>query len=414
MKWTFSSKYATKSHENFADRKHSLCDTTDLRKKRLSCRHAKKALSENELIEVLPHYDGLGIRSKTHITQKVLEASQESLKVIGAFCIGTNQIDLEQAQSHGVIVFNAPYNNTRSVSEVVIAQLISLSRRLGDYNMKTHQKKWDKTSKDSHEIRNKVLGIVGYGHIGSQVSILAESLGLKVIFYDIQKKLPLGRSESTNSLKELLEVSDFVTLHVPEDKSTKHMINTETLSFMKKGSYLLNNSRGSVVKLDDLPAFLETKHLQGVALDVYEKEPSSNQEQFDCILQGYENVILTPHIAGSTEEAQESIGREMADNFIQFLKTGTSLGAVNFPELKAPEKKGVRILNLHKNISGVLGEINNIISEAGLNILSQSLETDSQVGYLILDLECESLDTKVVEKIKNLKPSLKTYCLKKD
>ncbi len=371
-----------------------------------------QALSENELIEKLPHYDALGIRSKTSITPQVLEASQEKLKVIGAFCIGVNQIDLQKTQSMGVPVFNAPYNNTRSVSEIVIAQIISLSRRLGDYNMKTHNKKWEKSSKHSHEVRNKILGIIGYGHIGSQVSILAESLGLKVIFYDINKKLPLGRAQPTNSLKQLLEKSDFVTLHVPEDKSTKHMINKDTLSYMKKGSYLLNNSRGSVVNLKDLLDFLEKECLLGVALDVYETEPASNKEDFHCILQGLENVILTPHIAGNTEEAQESIAKEMSENFINFLKNGTTLGAVNFPQVKAPEKKGMRILNLHKNISGVLGEINNIISEAKLNILTQTLETDHQVGYLVLDLECKRIDPQVIEKIKNLPASLKTCLVK--
>ena len=367
------------------------------------------SLPEKELLKVLGSYDALGIRSKTQVTAQVLKHSKDRLRVVGAFCIGVNQIDLKAAQDCGIPVFNAPYNNTRSVSELVIAEVISLSRNLASYNKKTHGKVWQKSAKDCHEIRNKVLGIVGYGHIGSQVSVLAEALGLRVIYYDIERKLPLGRAEPTMSLEELLRQSDFVTLHVPGNPSTENMINEVTLSQMKKGACLLNTSRGSVVDVKALKKALESGHLQGAALDVYKKEPLSNNEEFICELQGFDNVILTPHIAGSTEEAQDSIGVEMAEIFVRFLKEGNTMGAINVPQIQAPRKKGVRVFNIHQNKLGVLGKINSIVSEAKLNILEQTLSAHEDLGCLILDIEETKLDENVLEEIRKLPFSIKTY-----
>jgi D-3-phosphoglycerate dehydrogenase / 2-oxoglutarate reductase len=344
------------------------------------------APSELELLKLLPQYDAIGIRSKTQLTAKVLEAAG-NLTTIGAFCIGTNQIDLEAARDHGVAVFNAPHSNTRSVAELVIAEMIALSRQLGDRNTKAHTGEWMKSAEGAREVRGKTLGIVGYGHIGSQVSILAEAMGLRVCFYDTLKKLPLGNATAAYSLEELLGCSDFVTLHVPEVAETKNMISSRELSMMKKGSYLINASRGTVVVIEDLVRALKSGHIAGCALDVFPDEPASNKEKFSSPLQGLPNVILTPHIGGSTEEAQKAIGMEVADSFRRYLKIGSSSGAVNFPNVDLPLKQGTsRILNVHRNRPGVLGEINTIISHAGANIEGQYLATDEKIGYLVMDV----------------------------
>jgi D-3-phosphoglycerate dehydrogenase len=365
------------------------------------------APNEQELIDLLPKYSALGIRSKTEITSKVLE-NCSNLLTIGAFCIGTNQIDLASARKQGIAVFNAPHSNTRSVAELVIAEMIALSRQLGDRNNKAHKGEWIKSAEGSKEVRGKVLGIVGYGHIGSQVSILAESMGLQVIFYDAVKKLPLGNARSMSSLDELLTQADFVTLHVPEIPETMNMIGAKELFKMKKGSYLINASRGTVVVIEALVEALKTKHIAGCAIDVFPVEPASNKETFVSPLQGLNNVILTPHIGGSTEEAQKAIGVEVAESFRRYLKIGSSSGAVNFPNVDVPIKKGTsRILNVHRNEPGVLGEINTIISKAGANIEGQYLSTDDEIGYLVMDVHSDHA-FKLSDEIANLKRSIRT------
>lgn len=365
------------------------------------------APDENELIKLLPDYCALGIRSKTEITAKVLEHAKNTL-TIGAFCIGTNQIDLLNARKAGIAVFNAPHSNTRSVAELVIAEMIALSRQLGDRNTRAHQGEWIKSAEGSKEVRGKVLGIVGYGHIGSQVSILAESMGLKVVFFDTIKKLPLGNARPMASLDELLATSDFVTLHVPEIAETMNMIGERELMKMKKGSYLINASRGTVVVIDALVKALKEKHIAGCAIDVFPMEPASNKEKFVSPLQGLSNVILTPHIGGSTEEAQKAIGTEVAESFRRYLKIGSSSGAVNFPNVDLPVKKGTsRILNVHRNEPGVLGEINTIISKAGANIEGQFLSTDDEIGYLVMDVHSDHAE-KLAQEISKLNRSIRT------
>lgn len=365
------------------------------------------APSEEELLKVLPNYDVLGIRSKTEITAAVLKKNPH-LTTIGCFCIGTNQVDLMTARECGVPVFNAPHSNTRSVAELVIAEMISLSRQLGDRNTKAHNGEWVKSAEGAKEVRGKTVGIVGYGHIGSQVSILAESLGLKVVFYDVVKKLPLGNAVAKSSLEELLKVSDFVTLHVPETPETKDMIGAKELAQMKKGGYLINASRGTVVVIEALVDALKSKHIAGCAIDVFPEEPASNKEKFKSPLQGVPNVILTPHIGGSTEEAQYAIGVEVAESFRRYLKIGSSSGAVNFPNVDLPVKQGTsRILNVHKNEPGVLGEINGLISKAGANIEGQYLSTDEKIGYLVMDVHSAHAD-RLAEDIGKLSRSIRT------
>lgn len=368
------------------------------------------APDEAELMKLLPKYQVLGIRSKTEITKKVLEANPH-LWAIGAFCIGTNQIDLKVAKACGTPVFNAPHANTRSVAELVIAEMIALSRQLGDRSMAAHRGEWMKTADGSREVRGKTVGIVGYGHIGSQLSILAESMGLRVVFYDVIKKLPLGNAKAMRSLEDLLGEADYVTLHVPETPQTKNMIGKKQLKAMKKGAVLINASRGTVVDIDCLVEALKSGHLGGCAIDVFPKEPASNKEKFTTPLQGLPNVLLTPHIGGSTEEAQYAIGLEVAESFRRFLKIGTTAGAVNFPNVDLPPGHGTsRILNVHRNEPGVLGEINGLISEAGANIQAQFLSTDDKIGYLVMDLETKSVK-KLSDSIQNLSRSIRTRVL---
>lgn len=364
--------------------------------------------SEEELIKLLPQYHALGIRSKTQITANVLKHSQH-LFALGAFCIGTNQLDLLESRRKAVPVFNAPHSNTRSVAELVIAEMICLSRQLSDRSARAHRGDWDKSAAGSHEVRGKTLGIVGYGHIGSQVSILAESLGLTVYFYDTVKKLSLGNAKAVNSLDELLAKVDFVTLHVPEAPENINMIGPRQLSLMKKGSYLVNASRGSVVDIEALAEVIESGHIAGAAIDVFPHEPASNKEKFISPLQGLSNVILTPHIGGSTEEAQKAIGEEVAESFRRFLKNGSTSGAVNFPNVDLPTKKETsRIMNVHQNKPGVLGEINTIVSQTGANIEGQYLSTDEEIGYLVIDVNSSSAAKEIATKIKELPTSIKT------
>jgi D-3-phosphoglycerate dehydrogenase len=368
------------------------------------------SLSEADLLKVIQNFDVLGIRSKTNLSAEFFNKASHLLTV-GAFCIGTNQIDLVKSNKVGIPVFNAPYSNTRSVAEMVIGQMISLARNLGDRNMQAHQGKWNKSANGCFEVRGKILGIIGYGHIGSQLSVLAESLGLHVIYYDVVKKLPLGNSRSSESMSELLKYSDFVTLHVPETPQTKNMISQKELSQMKKGAFLINASRGTVIDIPALVDSLKSGHLGGVALDVFPYEPQSNSEAFESPLKGLSNVILSPHIGGSTEEAQEAIGAEVAESFIKFLKNGSTRGAVNFPNVDLPtHDKAVRLLNVHKNVPGVLKDINEIVAQAGANISAQYLSTDPEIGYLVMDLE-NAKAQETCEHISKLKTNIKTRIL---
>ena len=347
------------------------------------------APTEEEFVDRLKDYDLVGIRSKSNLTEKIIQANPHLL-AIGAFCIGTNQIRLDSANQFGIPVFNAPHSNTRSVAELVLAEMVALSRQLGDRSSMAHQGEWMKSADGSREVRGKTLGIIGYGHIGSQVSILAEAFGMKVIFYDVVKKLPLGNAQSKTVLNDLLKEADFVSLHVPETPETQDMISLNELMLMKKGSYLINASRGTVVVIDDLVKVLREGHLAGCAIDVFPIEPASNKEKFKSPLQGLKNVILTPHIGGSTEEAQYAIGMEVAESFRKFIRYGTTAGAVNFPNVDLNAKANVtRIMNVHRNEPGVLGELNGFISEAKANIQGQYLSTDSKIGYLVTDLELD-------------------------
>lgn len=364
--------------------------------------------AEAELTEWLKDADVVGIRSKTRLTESILNANKHLL-TIGAFCIGTDQIAHAHANKLGLPVFNAPYSNTRSVAELVIAEIVALSRQLGDRNSKAHNGEWMKSAEGSREVRGKTLGIVGYGHIGSQVSVLAEAMGLRVIFFDVVKKLPLGNSQSVRSLEELLAVSDFVSLHVPDTPQTRNLMGAQEIRAMQKGAFLINASRGTVVDISALAAAIKEKHLGGAAVDVFPEEPASNKEKFVSELQGLPNVLLTPHIGGSTLEAQEAIGSEVATSFVQFLRSGSTRGAVNFPNVDMPilNSDCHRIINTHRNVPGVLGDINTIVSEIGANIQAQSLATDQNVGYLVMDIE-KAEATQVAERISKLKTSINT------
>lgn len=365
------------------------------------------APTQEQYLKVLKDYDLLGIRSKSQITPEILKENSHLL-AIGCFCIGTNQVDLQVAKENAVAVFNAPHSNTRSVAELVLAEMVALARQLGDKNTLAHQGSWKKSAKGSNEIRGKTLGIIGYGHIGSQVSILAEAFGLNVIFYDVSKRLPLGNANPTSSLKELLAQSDFVSLHVPETPDTQDMIGTKELSQMKAGSYLINASRGSVVEIEALKSALESGHIAGCAIDVFPVEPASNEDQFKSPLQGVKNVILTPHIGGSTEEAQHSIGLEVSESLRKFIQLGSTAGSVNFPNLDPVAREGSkRIVNVHKNVPGMLGQINNIISSNGINIEGQQLGTDKDIGYLVMDVQADQVNSLLAE-IKKLDKSLIT------
>ncbi len=379
-----------------------------LEREGFTVRLEKHSPSEAELREWIKECDAIGIRSKTRIPSSII-VENPHVMVIGAFCIGTDQIDIAAANAAGVPVFNAPYSNTRSVAELVMAEIVALSRQLGDRNTKAHRGEWLKSAEGSHEVRGKTLGIVGYGHIGSQVAVLAEAFGMRVIYYDIVKKLPLGNSRPCRSLDELLENADFVSLHVPDTEHTRGMIGEKQLARMRKGAHLINASRGTVVDISALAKAIREKHLAGAAIDVFPNEPSSNKEEFVCELQGLPNVILTPHIGGSTMEAQEAIGAEVAQSFISFLRTGSTRGAVNFPNVDLPvlHPGCQRIINVHKNVPGVLGDINGIVSEVGANIQAQALATDPHIGYLVMDLE-KAEATEVAERISKLKTSIKT------
>ena len=324
-----------------------------------------ESLNPQLLKEKIQDVHVLGIRSKTQVSEDTLSSARRLL-TLGCFCIGTNQVDLKSAKMRGVPVFNAPFGNTRSVAEMTIAEIISLARQLNQRNMEVHQKIWKKTSSGCYEVRGKTLGIIGYGHIGSQLSTLAEALGMRVVYFDILSKLPLGNAKVCHSLHDLLQASDFVTLHVPETPQTLRMMGTTQFKLMKKGSYLINASRGTVVDIPALAAELKSGHLAGAAIDVYPEEPEGNSQSFATDLQGLHNVILTPHIGGATEEAQANIGTEVPASLIRFVNTGSTYGAFNFPSVDVPpSRESHRILNVHKNVPGVLREINRIVSDLG-------------------------------------------------
>lgn len=368
--------------------------------------------SPSELLARAKGYHAVGVRSKTQVTDEVLNGLVD-LEVVGCFCIGTDQVSLKTANKKGIPVFNAPYSNTRSVAELVICEMIALSRRLTDRSQQMHKGVWQKSAEGANEVRGKTLGIIGYGHIGSQLSVLAESMGVQVIFYDIVKKLPLGNARSCESLKDCLSRSDFVSLHVPDTKLTHGMITATELKMMKKGAYLINASRGTVVDIPALAEALRQKHIAGAALDVFPSEPASNKERFVSEIQELENVVLTPHIGGSTAEAQEAIGQEVAESFIKYFSSGATTGAVNFPQLDVHlPQEYPRILNIHANVPGVLGAVNSIISELKGNIVAQHLSTDQNVGYLIMDVGINDI-VEAEKRIAALKTSIRTRVLSK-
>jgi D-3-phosphoglycerate dehydrogenase len=371
---------------------------------------ASAALPEAELAARVRDVHVLGIRSKTQVTPKVLDEARRLLAV-GAFCIGTNQVALDHANRRGVPVFNAPFSNTRSVAELILAEIVVLSRHLGDRSREVHDGRWRKVAAGSHEVRGHTLGIVGYGHIGSQVGVLAEAFGMRVVFYDTMAKLPMGNNRAVAKLDDLLAQSDFVTLHVPETPQTRDLIGAAELAVMKKGACLLNASRGTVVVIDALADALKRGHIAGAAVDVYPTEPESNSDGFHSPLRNLGNVILTPHIGGSTEEAQEAIGREVSAALMKFVNTGATTAAVNFPQVELPLPKNThRILNVHRNVPGVLRDINRIVSEKNANISAQMLATDANIGYLVMDLD-HAVSTEVKNAIAALDTNIRTRIL---
>jgi D-3-phosphoglycerate dehydrogenase len=350
--------------------------------------HAK-SLPEAELKERIADAHIIGLRSRTQLTADVLSHAKR-LMAVGCFCIGTNQVDLVEASKLGIPVFNAPYSNTRSVAELVVAEAIMLLRGIPHKNAQCHVGGWDKSAVGSYEARDKVLGIIGYGHIGTQTGVLAESLGMRVLFYDIEAKLAMGNAHAVASLDELLERSDVVTLHVPETPATKMMFGRAQLEKMRKGAMLINASRGSVVDIEALAESLKSGHLSGAAVDVFPVEPKGNGEPFVSPLIGLDNVILTPHIGGSTLEAQDNIGVEVSSKLIRYSDNGSTLSAVNFPEVSLPEHpQSRRLLHIHRNVPGILSRINEVFSGENVNINAQFLQTDAQVGYVVIDVSAE-------------------------
>ena len=347
----------------------------------------KGALSEAELIEQIKDVHILGIRSKTQITKAVLDAGPRLL-AIGCFCIGTNQVDKVAAMAHGVVVFNAPYSNTRSVAELVIGAAIMLTRRIPDKNKAAHEGVWLKDATDSHELRGRTLGIIGYGNIGTQVSIMAEAMGMHVLFYDIEKKLPLGNAHAAGTLSEVLQAADILTIHTPATLQTANLINAAALAQCKKGALFINYARGEVTDINALAAALTGGQLGGAAVDVYPEEPESNGAHFSTPLQGLPNVLLTPHVGGSTEEAQTGIAQDVSSKLIAFTETGSTHGSHTVPSLSLPMQEGAhRILHIHHNVPGVLSAINTALSAHGINILGQYLKTNEAIGYVVLDVD---------------------------
>ena len=369
-----------------------------------------KALTEEQLIEEIKDVHILGIRSKTQITPNILAAAKK-LQAIGCFCIGVNQVDLKAATKNGVVVFNAPYSNTRSVAELVIGLAIILIRRIPDKNKAAHEGIWMKDAKGSYELRGKTLGIIGYGNIGSQVSVLAEGLGMKVIFYDVETKLPLGNAADGKTLKDVLGKADVVTLHVPETSQTKNLINKTNLKYFKKGSILINYARGEVVDLEALRKAIVDEAIGGAAIDVFPWEPEKNGDRFQTPLQDLSNVILTPHIGGSTEEAQQNIGEDVSIKLFNYLEKGITFGSHTVPALALPPQEGShRILHIHNNVPGVLSAINTQLSKHNINIVGQYLKTNDDIGYVVLDVD-KKLSAKALELLKEVKATIKVRML---
>ncbi|MEE1673671.1 phosphoglycerate dehydrogenase [Agarivorans aestuarii] len=370
----------------------------------------KTSLAEEELIEKIKDVHFIGIRSRTDLNERVLAAANK-LVAIGCFCIGTNQVDLKAAQQKGIPVFNAPFSNTRSVAELVLGEIILLLRGIPEKNAKAHRGEWIKSADNSYEARGKKLGIIGYGHIGTQLGILAETLGMQVYYYDIENKLSLGNATQVADLEQLLAMSDVVSLHVPETAQTKYMFGEAQLAAMKQGSILINASRGTVVEIDSLVSVLESKKLAGAAIDVFPTEPKSNKEEFVSALRGFDNVILSPHVGGSTQEAQENIGIEVASKLAKYSDNGSTLSAVNFPEVALPEHTGTsRLLHIHHNQPGVLTKINLAFAEDSINIAAQYLQTNDSIGYVVIDVETAQAE-QAISKLKEIEGTIRARIL---
>ena len=373
--------------------------------------HLKNSINPKDLRDKIKDVHLIGIRSKTEITEEILNHAKK-LIAIGCYSIGTNQVDLSAAKLKGIPVFNAPFSNTRSVAELIISESILLIRNIPEKNYAAHNGIWNKDASNSFEVRGKNIGIVGYGHIGSQVSVLAEALGMNVYYYDILKKLNLGNAKSCTNLGELLSISDIVTLHVPETELTKNMISLKELRLMKKNSYLINASRGSVVVIKDLAKALEEKHLAGAALDVFPEEPNSNKDPFINELQKFNNVILTPHIGGSTAEAQANIALEVSEKLVRYCDVGSTIGATNFVEVSlAPNIGKQRYLHIHKNQPGVLSKITKVFTSRKLNIASQYLQTDAQIGYVIIDIDQRNNSAEIMKELRAIPETIKARML---
>ncbi|MDK2749358.1 MAG: phosphoglycerate dehydrogenase [Halomonas meridiana] len=372
--------------------------------------HLPTSLDEESLIEKIRDVHFIGIRSRTQLTERVFEAA-EKLVGVGCFCIGTNQVDLDAALKRGIAVFNAPYSNTRSVAELVLAEAIMLLRGIPEKNARAHQGGWLKSAKNSHEARGKTLGIVGYGSIGAQLSVLAESLGFNVIYYDVITKLGMGNASQVASLEELLGRSDVVSLHVPDLPSTRWMIGAKEIAAMKDGAILINAARGSVVEIEPLADAIKAGKLNGAAIDVFPVEPKGNDEEFQSPLRGLDNVILTPHIGGSTLEAQENIGIEVSEKLITYSDNGTTVTSVNFPEVALPAHPDKhRLLHIHDNVPGVLSQINRVLSENGINISGQYLQTNDKVGYVVIDVD-KAYGPQALEALRQVEHTLKIRVL---
>ena len=370
----------------------------------------KKALDGDELKNAIKDAHFIGIRSRTFLTEEVL-AHANKLIAIGCFCIGTNQVNLEAAKARGIPVFNAPFSNTRSVAELVLGEILLLMRNIPQANAEVHRGIWNKSAVGSHEVRGKKLGIIGYGHIGSQLSIVAEALGMHVYFYDIENKLPLGNAQQVRTLEDLLSRCDIISLHVPENASTKNLISAERIAQLKKDSILINAARGTVVDIDALAEALEKGHIRGAAIDVFPEEPASINEEFVSPLRRFDNVLLTPHIGGSTAEAQENIGSEVAGKFVKYSDNGSTLSSVNFPEVSLPEHIGTkRLLHIHENRPGILTKLNQIFVEANINIAAQYLQTDPKIGYVVVDVEAEDSNN-LLAKLKEIDGTIRARVL---
>ncbi|MCL1089959.1 phosphoglycerate dehydrogenase [Shewanella profunda] len=370
----------------------------------------KASLSDEALLESIKDAHFVGLRSRTQLTAEVLKRA-EKLIAIGCFCIGTNQVDLATAESLGIPVFNAPFSNTRSVAELVIGEIIMLMRGIPERNAIAHRGGWMKTAAGSYEVRGKTLGVIGYGHIGTQLGILAETLGMRVVFFDIEDKLPLGNAQQVHSMELLLAQSDVVSLHVPETPQTKDMIGAAEFAAMRKGSIFINASRGTVVDIEALTVALKECHLAGAAIDVFPVEPQSNDDEFMTPLRGLDNVLLTPHVGGSTAEAQENIGIEVAGKLAKYSDNGSTVSAVNFPEVSLPMHKGTsRLLHIHQNRPGVLIKINQAFSEKGINIAAQYLQTTAEIGYVVMEVDTHQAEEALVE-LKAIEGTLRTRVL---